>query len=71
MDKDVLRRLGWSEELIDAMSNATKLAPARRAFDVGHSAISVRRGSVGDRMIDGSQSPVVASSVLPPPRAKR
>jgi hypothetical protein len=70
MDKELLRRLGWSEELI-AAAEAAKRPDRPRPIAVGRFAIVVRRVAIGGNTLDVTSSPVVASSALAPPARGR
>lgn len=70
MDRTVLRRLGWSEELIDAFDASTMQPDV--TDDVGEAMpfLDVQDMDVGSSAIDLSDSPVVASSVVPASRQR-
>ena len=66
MDKDVLRRLGWSEELIETASVATMGEPLTAIPSVT-SGLDVFEAEVGSTVLDLSSLAAVGSPVLPPP----
>jgi hypothetical protein len=72
MDKDVvLRRLGWSDELIEALSAVS--VDIDEPIDVGEvlPSIDIRDLEIGATSIDLSCAPVIASSVVPSPGFRR
>jgi hypothetical protein len=71
MDKDVLRRLGWSEDLIDVV-DATSLPSVRPGvLEVGSNVLDVPDAGIGATSLDLSDAPMIASSALRPPRWTR
>jgi hypothetical protein len=69
VDIDLLRRLGWSEELIGAVKESTAPIDAPIIDEIGSQLdlVGEAPGSMGLHMAD---SPPVGSSALPPPPLK-
>ena len=65
MDKDILRRLGWGDELIEAVGAVTVDRPNRRWMRHLHGIDLLEVEGVSST-IDMSESPVTASSIVPP-----
>lgn len=68
MDKDILRRLGWDEELIEAVAAAT-VDVAEPGLDIADALTTIEVLDIdsSSSQIDMSDAKFTASSVVPTP----